>query len=103
MTYQTPIENLIDATDTPGTPNKLFLTEDPALIILYRQIRDKTLKTLRGAEKIPKGAEFQFVLHTARLYDRMGCDLLALDLGKPVLFDSLLGNLGLTFALKSEK
>jgi hypothetical protein len=27
-------------------------------------------------------AEWEFVLHTARLYERMGCDLLALDLVK---------------------
>jgi hypothetical protein len=59
---------------------RLFLADDPALVILYKQIREKTLQTLRGAEKIPPQAEFQFLLHTARLYDRMGCDLLALEL-----------------------
>ena len=29
-------------------------------------------------------AEWEFVLHTANLYERMGCDLLALDLGMPI-------------------
>ncbi|KAK6346943.1 regulator of (H+)-ATPase in vacuolar membrane [Orbilia brochopaga] len=76
-----PINSLIARTETPGL-DKIFLADDPALVILYKLIRDKTLKSLRGAEKIPKGAEFDFVLHCARLYDRMGCDILALDLVK---------------------
>lgn len=59
---------------------KLFLTDDPALIILYAQLRSKTLQTLRGASKVTPKIEWDFVLHNARLYDRMGCDLLGLDL-----------------------
>lgn len=62
--------------------SRFFTADDPALVILYKQIREKTLQTLRGAAKISPQAESQFVLHTARLYDRMGCDLLALDLVK---------------------
>jgi hypothetical protein len=65
---------------------KLFLTDDPALVVLYSQLRQKTLQTLRGASKVTPKVEWAFVLHNARLYDRMGCDLLALDLG---LFFSL--------------
>jgi hypothetical protein len=60
---------------------KLFLTDDPALVVLYSQLRHKTLQTLRGASKVTPKVEWAFVLHNARLYDRMGCDLLALDLG----------------------
>lgn len=59
---------------------KLFLTDDPALIVLYAQLRSKTLQTLRGASKVTPKIEWDFVLHNARLYDRMGCDLLGLDL-----------------------
>jgi hypothetical protein len=59
---------------------KLFLTDDPALVVLYSQLRQKTLQTLRGASKITPKVEWAFVLHNAQLYDRMGCDLLALDL-----------------------
>lgn len=69
--------------ETPLTPNinaKLFLTDDPALIVLYAQLRSKTLQTLRGASKVTPKIEWDFVLHNARLYDRMGCDLLGLDL-----------------------
>ena len=72
----------MDAVESPGHSSSFFLTDDPALAILYRQLRAQSLQTLRGAEKIPHGDEFEFVLHTARLYDRMGCDALALDLGK---------------------
>jgi hypothetical protein len=70
--------------ETPGSPDlksRLFLTDDPALVILYSQLRQKTLQTLRGASKVTPKVEWEFVLHNARLYDRMGCDLLGLDLG----------------------
>jgi hypothetical protein len=70
--------------ETPASPDmqaKLFLTDDPALVVLYAQLRQKTLQTLRGASKITPKIEWAFVMHNARLYDRMGCDLLALDLG----------------------
>lgn len=66
----------------PDMDSKLFLTDDPALVVLYAQLREKTLQTLRGASKITPRVEWEFVLHSAKLYDRMGCDLLGLDLGK---------------------
>lgn len=69
--------------ETPFTPNmesKLFLTDDPALLVLYSQLRQKTLQTLHGAVKVTPKIEWDFVVHNARLYDRMGCDLLGLDL-----------------------
>src|SRR5687767_15103883 len=86
--FQSPLETLSLNPDSPpsislGTlphSSQSFLSDDPALIVLYRQIRDATTQALRGAEKIPPSLEFQFVLHTARLNDRMGCDVLALDL-----------------------
>ncbi|BCR86495.1 WD repeat protein [Aspergillus chevalieri] len=59
---------------------KSYLTNDPALILLYTHLRSLTLQTLRGASQIPPLTEWSFILRTARLYDRMGCDLLALDL-----------------------
>lgn len=67
---------------SPGPSCHLYLTSDPALIILYKLVRDKTTQTLRGHDKISPADEFEFVLHTARIYDRMGCDLLALELVK---------------------
>jgi hypothetical protein len=56
--------------------------DDPALIVLYRQLKDKTLQTMRGAAKISPKLEFDYILRIAALYDRLGCDLLALDLIK---------------------
>lgn len=78
----TPVYNLLE---TPADPSdllksKLFLTDDPALIVLYEQLRQHSLQTLRGASKVTPRVEWEFVLHNARLYDRMGCDLLGLAL-----------------------
>ncbi|RAL17097.1 WD repeat protein [Aspergillus homomorphus CBS 101889] len=82
-----PVESLIPPTpSSPGSPGmiplqaKSYLSNDPALVVLYKQLREKTLQTLKGASKISPQAEWNFVVRNARLYDRMGCDLLALDL-----------------------
>ncbi len=71
---------LIETPWSPDLKSKLFLTDDPALVILYAQLRQKTLQTLRGASKVTPKVEWELVLHSARLYGRMGCDLLGLDL-----------------------
>ncbi|KAH0431702.1 WD repeat protein [Colletotrichum camelliae] len=75
-----PVYTLIETPCTPDMQSKLFLTDDPALVVLYAQLRQKTLQTLRGASKVTPRVEWEFVLHSAKLYDRMGCDLLGLDL-----------------------
>ena len=78
---QTPVYALIETPHSPDIKSRLFLTDDPALVVLYSQLRQQTLSTLRGASKVTPKAEWDFVLHSAKLYDRMGCDLLGLDLG----------------------
>ncbi|KAL1614331.1 regulator of (H+)-ATPase in vacuolar membrane [Diplodia seriata] len=83
----TPLSSLV-VSPSPGSPrpsppslqSRLFLTDDPALVVLYRQLRDRSLQTLRGALAVAPRAEWEFLVHTARLYERMGCDVLALDL-----------------------
>ncbi|KAF9869323.1 WD repeat protein [Colletotrichum karsti] len=75
-----PVYTLVETPCTPDLQSKLFLTDDPALVVLYSQLRQKTLQTLRGASKVTPRVEWEFVLHSAKLYDRMGCDLLGLDL-----------------------
>lgn len=84
---QSPVEALLPP--TPASPAvlgavtlhaKSYLSNDPALVVLYKQLREKTLQTLKGAAKVPARDEWEFVLRNARLYDRMGCDLLALNL-----------------------
>ncbi|KAI1095223.1 regulator of V-ATPase in vacuolar membrane protein [Rostrohypoxylon terebratum] len=77
----TPVYTLLESpVSSSNLEAKLFLTDDPALVVLYSQLRQKTLQTLRGASKVMPRTEWEFVLHNARLYDRMGCDLLGLDL-----------------------
>jgi len=75
-----PVYTLIDAPETPNLQSRSYLSSDPALVVLYKQLREKTLQTLKGASQISPRAEWEFVIQNARLYDRMGCDLLALDL-----------------------
>jgi len=78
----TPLTTLLETSEPPSSAAKSYLTDDPALVVLYKQLREKSLQTLRGATMIGMREEWDFVLHTAGLYDRMGCDVLALDLVK---------------------
>ncbi|KAL9606633.1 MAG: hypothetical protein Q9179_000219 [Wetmoreana sp. 5 TL-2023] len=75
-----PVHTLVDAAEAPKIQARSYLANDPALVVLYKQLRGKTLKTLKGASQILPKDEWDFVIQNARLYDRMGCDLLALDL-----------------------
>ncbi|KAL9599200.1 MAG: hypothetical protein Q9219_003981 [cf. Caloplaca sp. 3 TL-2023] len=75
-----PVHSLLDGGQIPTMEAKSYLANDPALVVLYKQLRGKTLQTLKGASRIAPKDEWDFVLRNARLYDRMGCDLLALDL-----------------------
>ncbi|KAF2840037.1 hypothetical protein M501DRAFT_1056409 [Patellaria atrata CBS 101060] len=75
-----PLNTLVNPLDTPRLQSKSFLADDPALVVLYKQLRQKSLQTLKGAMMVSPRTETDFILHTARLYDRMGCDYLALDL-----------------------
>ncbi|KAI1639422.1 RAVE protein 1 C terminal-domain-containing protein [Biscogniauxia mediterranea] len=76
----TPVYTLLETPTSPDIKAKLFLTDDPALVVLYSQLRQQTLQTLRGATKVTPRVEWEFVMHHAGLYGRMGCDLLGLDL-----------------------
>ncbi|KAJ4295133.1 regulator of (H+)-ATPase in vacuolar membrane [Kalmusia sp. IMI 367209] len=78
----TPLSTLLSPPETPNFKSKSYLTDDPALVVLYKQLREKSLQTLKGASMIGMREEWDFVLHTTSLYERMGCDLLALDLVK---------------------
>jgi hypothetical protein len=79
-----PIYTLMETPESPGLQAKSYLSNDPALVVLYKQLREKTVMTLRGASKIHPKKEWEFLVRNAGLYMRMGCDLLALDLGKPL-------------------
>ncbi|KAJ2987724.1 hypothetical protein NUW58_g4347 [Xylaria curta] len=71
----TPVFTLLDTPASPDLKAKLFLTDDPALIVLYSQLRQQSLQTLRGASKVTPRIEWDFVIHNASLYDRMGAQL----------------------------
>lgn len=84
-----PIHSLLDpesvfnvASHNIPLQAKSYLANDPALVVLYQQLRQKTLQALKGATMIDPREEWEFIVHNARLLTRMGCDLLALDLVK---------------------
>ncbi|KAF8253872.1 hypothetical protein K440DRAFT_652074 [Wilcoxina mikolae CBS 423.85] len=78
-----PLDSLVPGIGGSRDPSsRLFLLFDPALIIFYKHIRERTTTTFKGAQEITPAMEWDFVITTARVYDRMGCDLLALDLVK---------------------
>ncbi|CEQ42660.1 SPOSA6832_04497 [Sporobolomyces salmonicolor] len=56
------------------------LREDPALVLLFSQLRSWSLQTVKGAIAVPGRTEFNFVLHISRILWRMGCHVLALNL-----------------------
>ncbi len=73
-----PLESILDAPN--GGPPRSFTEEDPALVVLYEHLREKTVSAVKGSGEIAEKVEFDFLMHVTRLYDRMGCDILALDL-----------------------
>ena len=75
-----PLYTLIDLPHTPNLQSKSYLSSDPALVVIYKQLRGKTVQALKGASKISPRAEWDFVIQNARLLVRMGADILALDL-----------------------
>ncbi|KAF8500659.1 WD repeat-containing protein [Hysterangium stoloniferum] len=54
--------------------------DDPSLALLFSQLKSKTLQTAKGTSEIPERTEFNFILQMARVFCRMGCHVLALDL-----------------------
>jgi len=54
--------------------------DDPSLLLLFQQLKSKSLQTAKGTSEISEKLEFDFVLHNAKMFFRMGCHPLALDL-----------------------
>ncbi|KAF7320375.1 WD repeat protein [Mycena kentingensis (nom. inval.)] len=61
--------------------------DDPSLALLFSQLRSKTLQAAKGSSEISGRVEFNFVLQIARVFCRMGCQVLALDLVRSWSFD----------------
>ncbi|CUS20954.1 LAQU0S02e02190g1_1 [Lachancea quebecensis] len=60
--------------------NKSFLVEDPALLMLYRQVRRMGRNLYAASLEVDTELEYKTVLRVAAIYSRMGCDFLALSL-----------------------
>ena len=59
-------------------------SDDPSAIWLYRHTRDAAVHTPgQSRPDISLRDEWSLILHTARLYTRMGLDIMALSVGKP--------------------
>lgn len=71
---------LVRLDSPPEIETRSYLSHDPALAVLYRHLRGKSLHALTGSVADACRGEGRFVLQTANLYARMGCDWLALDL-----------------------
>ncbi|KAE8543087.1 hypothetical protein D1P53_000574 [Cryptococcus gattii VGV] len=54
--------------------------DDPSLLLMFQHLKSKSLQTAKGTSEVSTKLEFDFVLHNARVFFRMGCHDLALDL-----------------------
>ncbi|CAG8635506.1 14582_t:CDS:10, partial [Acaulospora morrowiae] len=77
-----PLETLCDNSMIQSPSPTPTESPDAALIVLYKQLKEKSIQTLRGASEISPETEYFFVLRSIFAYDRMGCPLLALHLAK---------------------
>jgi hypothetical protein len=57
-----------DRTIENGNPEN----DDPSLLLLFQHLKSKTLQTARGTSEISEKLEFDFVLHNANMFFRMG-------------------------------
>ncbi|KAI0307694.1 WD repeat-containing protein [Multifurca ochricompacta] len=83
----TPLQDVASALDIPITELGNPHYDDPSLALLFSQLKSKTLQTAKGTSEISGQAEFNFVLQIARVFTRMGCHALALDLVRSWSFD----------------
>lgn len=54
--------------------------EDPILLVIYENLKNRKLVYLEGSQEIPKKIEFDFILNVASMYTKLGCDWLGLSL-----------------------
>ncbi|KAI9513046.1 RAVE protein 1 C terminal-domain-containing protein [Russula earlei] len=83
----TPLQDVASALDIPITEFGNPHYDDPSLALLFSQLKSKTLQTAKGTSEISGRLEFNFVLQIARVFTRMGCHALALDLVRSWSFD----------------
>ncbi|KAI0316614.1 WD repeat-containing protein [Amylostereum chailletii] len=83
----TPLHDIARAVDMPITDIGSYHYDDPSLALLFSQLKAKTLQAAKGTSEISGRVEFSFVLQIARVFTRMGCHVLALDLVRSWSFD----------------
>ncbi|KAI9445323.1 RAVE protein 1 C terminal-domain-containing protein [Lactarius indigo] len=83
----TPLQDVASALDIPITEFGNPHYDDPSLALLFSQLKSKTLQTAKGTSEISGRTEFNYVLQMARVFTRMGCHALALDLVRSWSFD----------------
>ncbi|EGV63156.1 regulator of (H+)-ATPase in vacuolar membrane [Yamadazyma tenuis] len=72
---------------TLNSESNKFLNEDPASILLYTSLKSKSLNYQQGSMLITPKEESEFILKICSIYDKMGCDYLALILLRNWKFD----------------
>jgi len=75
-----PLQDISVAIDIAITEIGEANYDDPSLALLFSQLKMKTLQAAKGTSEISGRTEFNFVLQIARVFCRMGCHALALDL-----------------------
>ncbi|KAI0271408.1 WD repeat-containing protein [Gloeopeniophorella convolvens] len=83
----TPLQDIAGALDVQITEFGNPHYDDPSLALLFSQLKSKTLQAAKGTSEISGRTEFNFVLQIARVFTRMGCHVLALDLVRSWSFD----------------
>lgn len=83
-----PMEEIANAWDPNskepvGQPDN----DDPSLLLLFQHLKSKTLQTAMGTSEVSPKLEFDFVLHNSRIFCRMGCHPLGLDLVRSWSFE----------------
>lgn len=46
--------------------------DDPSLLLMFQHLKSKSLQTAKGISEVSTKLEFDFVLHNARVFFRMG-------------------------------
>ncbi|CAH2355701.1 regulator of V-ATPase in vacuolar membrane protein 1 [[Candida] railenensis] len=86
----TCIKNNLENVHLDST-SKIFLKDDPVLILMFDNLRHNNVNLLKGALEISPMEEFNFVIKVSLIYTRMGCDYLGLQMVRNwefVKFDS---------------
>jgi hypothetical protein len=72
LNVQTPLQDIAKSLDIRVTDIGEPHYDDPSLVLLFSQLKSKTLQAAKGTSEISGRAEFHFVLQMTRVFCRMG-------------------------------